>query len=300
MRIAFLGIGNMGGPMAACLLRAGHDVIGYDVVPAMLEGHVRSGGRAANSVAEAVGTADVVVTMLPSGKHVREVYTGADGVFAALGDRKPLLIDSSTIDVATARDVAAAAASRGIEMLDAPVSGGVAGATAGTLTFMVGGTETAFTRALPLLQAMGRNVVLAGSSGAGQAAKICNNMMLGINMIAVSEGFALAERLGLDFQKLFEISSTSSGQSWSLTSNCPVPGPVPNSAANRDYAAGFAAALMLKDLALSQEAAEATGAPTPLGAHAARIYAQVAAEQGGKDFSVVYRWLSAKSRGEIV
>jgi 3-hydroxyisobutyrate dehydrogenase len=274
-------------------------VHGFDVMREMLDGHVSDGGRAAASVAEAVRNADAVVTMLPAGRHVREVFTGSGGIFASLGDRKPLLIDSSTIDVATARDVAAAAAQRGLDMLDAPVSGGSAGATAGTLTFMVGGPETAFARAAPLFKAMGRNIVHCGASGAGQAAKICNNMMLGINMIGVAEGIALAQRLGLDLRKLFEVSSTSSGQSWALTKYCPAPGPVPESPANRDYVAGFATALMLKDLSLAQAAAEDTGAPTPLGAQAARIYDRVARDYAAKDFSVVFKWLSEKSREDL-
>jgi 3-hydroxyisobutyrate dehydrogenase len=243
--------------------------------------------------------AEAVITMLPAGTHVREVYAGERGVLAALDGATPLLIDSSTIDVATARHVAAAAEAAGSTMLDAPVSGGVGGAKAGTLTFMVGGTEAGFAAAYPLLKAMGRTIVHTGGPGAGQAAKICNNMILGISMIGVSEAFVLAERLGLDAQKLFDVSSTASGQCWSLTSYCPVPGPVPASPANRDYAPGFAAALMLKDLSLAQAAAEASDAATPLGAHAAKIYeAMAAAGEGGRDFSYVFRWLAAQARAE--
>jgi 3-hydroxyisobutyrate dehydrogenase len=204
---------------------------------------------------------------------VREVYLGAAGVLAAAGD-DTLLIDSSTIDVETARAVAAAAAKRGLPMLDAPVSGGVGGAQAGTLTFMVGGADQAFARAKTILEAMGKTIVHAGGAGNGQAAKICNNMILGVSMIAVSEAFVLAEKLGLDAQKLFDISSKSSGQCWSMTSYCPVPGPVPTSPANRDYKAGFTAAMMLKDLKLAQDAATAAGAKTPIGADAAKIYEQ--------------------------
>ena len=295
MKIAFIGLGNMGLPMAANLLKAGHEVSGFDLVTASLERLAANGGRAAASVADAVGNAEVVVTMLPAGTHVAAVLPDILG--AVHGE--PLLIDSSTIDVETARSVATQAASRGIAMLDAPVSGGVGGATAGTLTFMVGGTEAAFARGLPVLQAMGKTIVHAGGPGAGQSAKICNNMILGISMIAVSEAFVLADRLGLDRQKLFDIASKSSGQCWSLTSYCPVPGPVPASPANRGYLAGFAAALMLKDLSLAQQAAEACGAATPLGAHAARIYqALVEDGEGDRDFSVTYEYLSDLYRSE--
>jgi 3-hydroxyisobutyrate dehydrogenase len=213
---------------------------------------------------------------------------------------QPILIDSSTIDVATAQRVAAEAARRGLEMLDAPVSGGTGGAIAGTLTFMCGGTEAAFAAAKPILQAMGKNIIHAGAAGAGQSAKICNNMMLAVAMFGVSEAFVLADKLGLDRQKLFDITSTSTGQSWALTSYCPAPGPVPNAPSNRDYAGGFAAALMLKDLKLAQDAAESVGAPTPLGAHAARLYQDVNdAGEGGRDFSVVFRWLAGLARGEV-
>ena len=235
--------------------------------------------------------------MLPAGEHVREVWLHQGGLIEAVKGRTPLLIDCSTIDVESARVVTEAARVAGFEMLDAPVSGGVGGATAGTLTFMVGGSETAFARGLPVLQAMGKNIVHAGGPGAGQAAKICNNMMLAINMVGVSEGFLLAQKLGLDWDKLFQIASTASGQSWALTSYCPAPGPVPAAPSNRDYAAGFMAALMLKDVKLSQAAADATGSPTPLGAHAMSFYqAVVDAGDGGKDFSVVFRWLAAQQR----
>jgi 3-hydroxyisobutyrate dehydrogenase len=272
MRVAFFGLGNMGRPMALNLAKAGHEVRGWDVSTAALRAFAEAGGAFATDRAEALAGAEAVLTMLPAGEHVRAAYLGERGIIVALGEARPLLINCSTIDVQSARDVADAAAAAGLEMVDAPVSGGVAGAAAATLTFMVGGPEAAFARAAPLLRAMGRNVVHAGSAGAGQAAKICNNMMLGISMIGTSEAFVLADRLGLDRAKLFEIASVSSGQSWSLTSYCPVPGPVPSSPANRDYAAGFAAALMLKDLLLAQEAAAAAGAATPLGAHAARLY----------------------------
>src|SRR5581483_3023375 len=239
----------------------------------------------------AAARADVVITMLPAGQHVREVYLGAGGIIENTNPGT-LLIDSSTIDVETARAVAAEAERRGLLMLDAPVSGGVGGAQAATLTFMVGGSAQAFARAQPILEKMGKTIVHAGGAGNGQAAKICNNMILGISMIAVSEAFVLAEKLGLDHQKLFDISSKSSGQCWSLTSYCPVPGPVPASPANRDYQAGFTAAMMLKDLKLAQKAAKTAGAKTPLGADAAKIYAQYAESgEAGRDFSGIIRFL---------
>jgi 3-hydroxyisobutyrate dehydrogenase len=294
MNVTVIGLGNMGLPMAANLLKAGHAVTGFDLAAPLLQAHKEAGGRAAASVAEAVREADVIITMLPAGKHVSDVILG--GVLPNLRG-KPLLIDSSTIDVQTARRVAAEAANSGIDMLDAPVSGGVGGAKAGTLTFMVGGPDAAFARGLPVLQAMGKTIVHAGAAGAGQAAKICNNMILGIAMLGVSEAFVLADKLGLDRQKLFDISSTASGQCWALTSYCPVPGPVPASPANRDYEAGFAAELMLKDLRLSQEAADEVGAPTPLGAHAARLYQAInEAGEAKRDFSVAFPWLSVQPR----
>jgi 3-hydroxyisobutyrate dehydrogenase len=294
--VAFIGLGNMGRPMADNLRRKGFEVVAHDVSNDAMASWAASGGGTAGSSGAAVMNADVVITMLPAGRHVDDVYLGGGGILGAVAAHRPLLIDSSTIDVATARRVAAAAAAAGVDMLDAPVSGGIGGATAGTLTFMVGGPEAAFVRGRPVLEAMGKNIVHAGSAGAGQAAKICNNMLLGISMIAVSEAFVLADKLGLDPQKLFDISSTASGQCWSLTSYCPVPGPVPTSPANRDYAAGFATSLMLKDLSLAQAAAAETGAATPLGAHAARIYETLAEGEGDRDFSVVYRWLSRQER----
>jgi len=287
--------------MAANLVKAGHQVTGYDLVTRACEALVASGGRAAGSAAEAAKDADIIVSMLPAGRHVRALFTGAAGLIAATADQKPLLIDCSTIDVETARDVATEAAEAGLLMLDAPVSGGVGGATAGTLTFMVGGPAAAFAKGRPVLEKMGKTIVHAGEAGAGQAAKICNNMILGISMLAVSEAFVLADKLGLDRQKLFDVSSTASGQCWSLTNYCPVPGPVPTSPANRDYTPGFAAALMLKDLTLSQQAAAHVGAPTPLGAHAARLYEKLnAAGLDGRDFSVAFAWLSGESRDALV
>ncbi len=293
-RIGFVGLGHMGLPMAQNLLKAGHKVDGADFNAAAVEKLREAGGGSAESAKNAAARAEIVITMLPSGKEVREVYLGSDGIIETANEGT-LLIDSSTIDVETARSVAAAAEAKGLLMLDAPVSGGVAGAQGGTLTFMVGGSEQAFERAKPILETMGKTIVHAGGPGNGQAAKICNNMILGVSMIAVSEAFLLAEKLGLDAQKLFDISSKSSGQCWSMTSYCPVPGPVPNSPANRDYAAGFTAAMMLKDLKLSQEAAKSAGAITPLGAGATAVYESfVASGEAGRDFSGIIRYL----RGE--
>ncbi|HLL27391.1 MAG TPA: 3-hydroxyisobutyrate dehydrogenase [Xanthobacteraceae bacterium] len=289
-KIGFIGLGNMGLPMALNLVKAGHKVAGNDVSPKGMEALAAAGGEAAKSLADIAG-AEAVVTMLPAGQHVREVYLGANGILAKA---KPdtLFIDSSTIDVATARAVAAEAAKKGMPMVDAPVSGGVGGAQGGTLTFMVGGPDAAFEKAKPILEKMGKTIVHAGAAGAGQAAKICNNMILGVSMIAVSEAFVLAEKLGLDKQKLFDISSKSSGQCWSMTSYCPVPGPVPTSPANRDYQAGFTAAMMLKDLKLAEEAAKAAGAHTPLGHGAAEIYQRyVGSGEGGRDFSGIIRFI---------
>jgi 3-hydroxyisobutyrate dehydrogenase len=295
--IGFIGLGNMGAPMAANLVKAGHEVTGYDINTSAMRALGAAGVATAVSAAEAARGTDVVITMLPAGEHVRDVWLHQGGLVEVLRGGTPLLIDCSTIDVETARTVTEAAAAAGLEMLDAPVSGGVGGATAATLTFMVGGGETAFARGLPVLQAMGKNIVHAGGPGAGQAAKICNNMMLAINMVGVSEGFLLARKLGLDWDKLFQIASTSSGQSWALSSYCPAPGPVPAAPSNRDYAAGFTAALMLKDVKLSQSAADAVGSPTPLAAHAMSFYqAIVDGGDGGKDFSVVFRWLAAQPR----
>jgi 3-hydroxyisobutyrate dehydrogenase len=289
--IGFIGLGNMGLPMAQNLMKAGHAVQGYDVSKAHLDALVAAGGRGAASLRTTVTGVDTVVTMLPAGEQVREVYLGAHGVQSLVASGT-LLIDCSTIDVDTARAVAAAADKKGLPMLDAPVSGGVGGAQAGTLTFMCGGSDAAFARARPLLETMGKTIVHAGGPGNGQAAKICNNMILGVSMIAVSEAFVLAEKLGLDAQKLFDIASKSSGQCWSMTSYCPVPGPVPASPANRDYQAGFTAAMMLKDLKLAQNAAGAAGASTPLGADAAKVYERfVQAGEGARDFSGVIRFI---------
>jgi 3-hydroxyisobutyrate dehydrogenase len=289
--IGFIGLGNMGLPMALNLIKAGHVVGGIDLNAQALEKLVADGGRAAAGIAPLTAASEIVITMLPAGKEVREVYLGADGIVAKARSGT-LLVDSSTIDVESARAVAQAARAKNLSMLDAPVSGGVAGAQAATLTFMVGGPEDAFARAQPILSAMGKNVVHAGGAGAGQAAKICNNMILGASMIAVCEAFVLAEALGLDAQRLFDIASKSSGQCWSLTSYCPVPGPVPASPANRDYQPGFTAAMMLKDLRLAQEAARASGIETQIGGQAAELY-RLYVEQGGgaADFSGIIRFL---------
>jgi 3-hydroxyisobutyrate dehydrogenase len=288
-RIGFIGLGNMGLPMAQNLIKAGHQIEGVDLNPASIEKLKASGGVAVETPRIAAARCDVVITMLPAGKHVREVYEKDVLPNVAKG---ALLIDCSTIVVDTARAVAAAAEARGLLMIDAPVSGGVGGATAGTLTFMVGGSPQAVTRAQSILEKMGKTIVHAGGAGNGQAAKICNNMILGISMIAVSEAFVLAEKLGLDHQKLFDISSKSSGQCWSMTTYCPVPGLVPTSPANRDYQPGFTAAMMLKDLRLAQDAAKAAGAKTELGADAERIYSAYAGSgEAERDFSGIIRFI---------
>jgi len=293
MRIAFIGLGNMGSGMSANLARAGHDVSAFDVNEDALARAVQAGCRRAGSTAEAVADAEIVITMLPTGKHVAKVY--ADDVF---GNAPPsaLLIDCSTIDVATAKAVEAQAAGRGMAMIDAPVSGGISGASNATLTFMVGGAAEAFDRARPVLEKMGRTVVHAGGAGAGQTAKICNNMLLGATMVATCETFAMARRLGLDLQTFYDISSVSSGQSWSMTTHCPVPGVGPNSPANNDYQGGFATALMLKDLKLAMEAAQSVDAAVPMGAAAESLF-QIFANSGGAglDFSAIIRWLDGKA-----
>ncbi|MGC2414751.1 MAG: 3-hydroxyisobutyrate dehydrogenase [Stellaceae bacterium] len=290
-RIGIIGLGNMGAPMAANLVKAQHHVTGFDVVAAPLAALSEQGGHAGAGIAEVAAAGEIVITMLPAGPQVREVYFGPDGILA---HARPgtLLLDCSTIDVETARAVASEAAQRGFEMLDAPVSGGVIGAEAGTLTFMVGGDAAAFARALPFLQAMGKTIVHAGPSGSGQTAKICNNMILAASMIAVCEGFALAEKLGLPAQTLFDICKTSTSQCWAMTGYCPVPGPVPAAPSNRGYKAGFTAANMLKDLRLAQQAAGATAAATPLGAAAANLYQlYVDTGAGGLDFSGIMQFL---------
>jgi 3-hydroxyisobutyrate dehydrogenase len=293
--IAFIGLGNMGSGMAANLVKAGHAVRAFDLNPDAVAKLVEQGAKAAASVPEAVAGADVVVTMLPAGPHVKSVYLGEDGVLANTHD-KAVLIDCSTIDVATAREVAEAVTAKGVAFVDAPVSGGVAAAEAGTLTFMVGGPDAVFECAESILQAMGKAVIHAGDHGAGQAAKICNNMMLAIHMIGTCEAMNMALGLGLDPQRFYDIASKASGQSWSLTSYCPVPGPVPAAPSNRDYTPGFAAPMMLKDIKLAMGTAQSLGANTPMGAQAEDIYERFVAEGGEHmDFSGVIKWL----RGDV-
>lgn len=291
MKIAFIGLGNMGGGMAANLVKAGHEVRAFDLSADALARAGESGCATFTSVREAVAGAEAVVSMLPNGAIVESVYT-ADVIGHA--PASALLIDCSTIDVATARRVEAAARTAGYAMVDAPVSGGIAAANAGSLTFMVGGEAADFARAEPILAAMGKAVIHAGASGAGQAAKICNNMILGATMIATCEAFNLADKLGLDLQTFFDISSKASGQSWSMTAYCPVPGVGPQSPADNGYQGGFAAALMLKDLKLAMEAAASAGAAVPMGARAEELYAKfVGAGSGGTDFSGIIRSLDA-------
>jgi len=291
--IAFIGLGNMGGPMAVNLAKAGQRVLGFDFSAAALDKAREGGVEAAPSGGAAAAQADVIVTMLPAGKHLLAALDGDDGLLRN-APSGALLIDCSTVDMDSARAAHDLAAQRGLKSVDAPVSGGVGGAAAATLTFMVGGADDAVTRARPILEAMGKKIVHCGGPGAGQAAKICNNMILGVSMIAVSEAFVLGEKLGLSHQALFDVASTASGQCWSLTSYCPVPGPVPASPANRDYAPGFATALMLKDLNLSQAAAQGSGASTPLGRRAAEIFTAFAEEGGAeKDFSGIIEFLRA-------
>lgn len=294
-KIGFIGVGNMGGPMARNLLKAGHAVKAFDLSPDLVQKVVDAGGSKAASAQEAATDVDAVVTMLPAGKHVLSVYTGDKGILA-VARPGTLFIDSSTIDVKTARETIAAAEARGMMMLDAPVSGGIAGAENAALTFMVGGSDAAFAKAKPILEAMGKKIVHAGGAGNGQAAKVCNNMVLGITMIGISEAFVMAEKLGLSAQAMFDIVGSSSGSCWALMNHCPVPGPVPTSAANRDYTPGFAAELMLKDLKLSQEAARSAKVQTPLGAEATALYAEyVDTGNGPSDYSGIIRMIRSLS-----
>ncbi|QDG90629.1 3-hydroxyisobutyrate dehydrogenase [Pseudarthrobacter sp. NIBRBAC000502770] len=294
--VAFLGLGHMGGPMALNLVRAGYRVTGFDVVPAAMEAARVQGVPVAATAVEALAGADVVLTMFPSGRHVLDAYRGNPGHpgqpgepgLLAAAPPGTMFLDCSTINVDEAREAARLAIEAGHRSVDAPVSGGVVGAEAGTLTFMAGGDAAGFEEVLPLLEVMGRRVVHCGAHGAGQAAKICNNMILGVSMIAVSEAFVLGEKLGLTHQALFHVASAASGQCWALTTNCPVPGPVPSSPANRDYQPGFASALMAKDLNLAVNALDSTGVAGQMGALAARIYDRFAAEGGaGRDFSAI-------------
>jgi 3-hydroxyisobutyrate dehydrogenase len=289
MKIAFIGLGNMGGGMAANLVKAGHRVNAFDLSADALARAQENGCATFTSVRDAVDGVDAVVSMLPNGSIVDSVFETDVLDHAPTG---AVLLDCSTIDVDTARKVTADAVAAGYDMVDAPVSGGIAAANGGTLTFMVGGTDTAFARAEPILSAMGKAVIHAGGSGAGQAAKICNNMLLGASMIATCETFAMAEKLGLDLQTFYDISSKASGQNWSMTSYCPVPGVGPTSPADNEYQGGFATALMLKDLKLAMEAAQSVNADVPMGARAAELYAQFdAAGKGGMDFSAIIQSL---------
>jgi len=288
MKIAFIGLGNMGGGMAANLVKAGHEVSAFDLSEAALETAKSNGCATFTDAAEACSGAEAVVTMLPNGAIVKSVYTNS--VFGSVQDGA-VLLDCSTIDVATAKEVAAAAQAAGYDMVDAPVSGGIAAANGGTLTFMVGGTETAYKRAEEILKSMGKAVIHAGDAGAGQTAKICNNMLLAITMIGTAEAMKMAQRLGLDPQKFYEISSQSSGYNWSLNAYTPLPGVGVDSPADKDYQGGFATALMLKDLRLAMQAAESADANTPLGQHAREIYEGFAEENGGLDFSAIIRTL---------
>ena len=288
-RVAFIGLGNMGGGMAANLAKAGHEVRAFDLSEAAMDKAKGSGCLPVASAAQAVSDVEAVITMLPAGKHVREVF---ETHVIGQAPTSAILIDCSTIDVATAREEIEKAAAAGYEMVDAPVSGGIAAADAGTLTFMVGGTDAAFERARPYLEIMGKAVIHAGAPGSGQAAKICNNMLLGASMAATCETFVMARKLGLDLQTFFDISSKASGQCWSMTTYCPVPGVGPETPADRDYAGGFAAALMLKDLRLAMEAAQSVDAYTPMGAEAEALYARFAELGGaGKDFSAIIKMI---------
>jgi len=288
-KIAFIGLGHMGGGMAPNLAKAGHEVRAFDLVPEAVQHAQESGCSAAASAGDAVKDADVVITMLPAAQHVRAVFTNDVAPNAESGT---LLIDCSTIDVASAREVGEAMQAKGFDFLDAPVSGGIAAAASGNLTFMVGGSDVQFERARPLLGPMAKAVIHAGELGAGQAAKICNNMILGATMAATCEAFVLAKKLGLDLQTFFDISSKASGQSWSMTSYAPVPGVGPDTPADHDYEGGFAAALMLKDLKLAADAARSVGAYTPMGGEAEELYQRFVDRGGGsKDFSAIIKMI---------
>jgi 3-hydroxyisobutyrate dehydrogenase len=293
--IAFIGLGNMGGPMAANLVKAGHKVTAFDLVAASRDQAKRDGAAIGESAVATVKGADIVITMLPAGKHVLGVW----GEVVPAMKKGALIIDCSTIDVESSKQAHALAVKHGMGSVDAPVSGGTGGAKGATLTFMCGGDEKSFAAAKPVLEKMGKKIVHCGGGGAGQGVKICNNMVLAVSMIAVGEAFALAEKLGLSHQAVFDVVSTSSGQCWALTTYCPVPGPVPTSPANNDYKPGFATALMVKDLTLAQDAAKASGAATPLGKHAQELYkAFDTAGNGGVDFSGIIqhvRSLAGKS-----
>jgi 3-hydroxyisobutyrate dehydrogenase len=293
-RIAFIGLGHMGGGMAPNLAKAGHEVRAFDLVPEAVERAAQGGCSSASSAGDAVKDADVVITMLPAAQHVRAVYENDVAPNAKAG---ALLIDCSTIDVSSAREVGAGLEELGFEFLDAPVSGGIAAAASGNLTFMVGGSDTAFERARPFIEPMAQTVIHAGRLGAGQAAKICNNMILGATMAVTCEAFVLAQKLGLNLQTFFDISSKASGQSWSMTTYAPVPGVGPDTPADHDYEGGFAAALMLKDLKLAADAAHSVGAHTPMGAEAEELYRRfVDAGGGSKDFSGIIKMIGESGK----
>ncbi len=293
-KVGFLGLGHMGGPMAANLIKAGYEVLAFDPVPAAQDQARQDGATVVATAAEAAAASDIVITMLPNGRIVLDVY----GDVLAAAKPGTLFVDCSTIDVADAQAAAELAAAAGHRALDAPVSGGVAGAAAGTLTFMVGGADADFADALPLLEIMGGKVVHCGGAGVGQAAKICNNMLLGISMIGLSEAIVLGEKLGLTHDKFFDVVSTASGQSWALTSYCPVPGPVPTSPANNDYKPGFATALMTKDLGLAANALQANGVDGQIGQLAADIYSRFNQDEAGKDFSAIVTDIRKRSGEE--
>ena len=292
-KIGFIGLGNMGLPMAKNLINADHEVIGFDLVEECMSNLVDAGGRSGKQLEDCVSDVNVVITMLPEGKHADAVYN--NGILGTAA-KDTLLIDCSTIDVDTARSIGGEAKKLGYNMVDAPVSGGTGGAEAGTLTFMVGGDENTFKLAKPYLDIMGKNIVHAGGMGNGQAAKICNNMILGISMIAVSESFSMAEKLGLSAQNLFDITSSSSSQCWAMTSYLPVPGPVPASPANNDYQPGFTGAMMAKDMKLARDAAISSGQKTELADSALQMYERFLAEGGSsKDFSAIYKMINSSS-----
>lgn len=293
--IAFIGLGHMGGPMAKNLLKAGHQVIGFDPMPAAQADLIQAGGKIASSILEAVSEVEVVISMLPAGEHVRQVYLGEQGIIAKV-KAGTVLIDSSTIDLETSRLVNKLATEKGLFMVDAPVSGGTVGAQAGTLTFMVGGSEAAFAKAKPILESMGKNIIHAGAAGSGQAVKLCNNMVLGISMVAVAEACNLAEKAGLDPKVFYDICSTSTAQCWALNTNFPVPGVVLTNPASRDFQPGFMASMMLKDLRLAQQVAQQLNVATPLGSEATSLYTQLC--DNGKaqlDFSAIVKLLEGKT-----
>lgn len=296
--IAFIGLGHMGGPMAANLVKAGYQVTGFDLMPAALEAAGAAGITVAATASQAVASADIVITMLPSGRHVIDAYSGTDEEPGLLASSRPgtLFVDSSTIAVDDARTANQLATAAGHRAMDAPVSGGTVGAAAGTLAFMVGGSDEDFATVLPVLEVMGKRIVHCGGAGLGQAAKVCNNLILGISMIGVSEAFVLGEKLGLSNQALFDVASNASGQCWALTTNCPVPGPVPTSPANNDYQPGFAGALMAKDLGLAEQAFESTGVHAEIGTLASAIYRRFAEGDGaGLDFSGIINDIRERS-----